>query len=168
MPNDAFSGCSGLTSVIIPGSVTYIGPFAFKGCSSLTSVTIPNSVTSIGENAFDYCCGMTEVYSLNPIPPTISITTFDNYDATLHVPVDSKTAYQLAPNWCAFKQIEENNFNGIDGIETDDADALLPTEYYNLNGVRVVAATSGEQPAGLAPGVYICRRGCKTAKVVIR
>ena len=44
---DAFRGCSGLTSVTIPNSVTSIGYGAFYGCSGLTSVTIPNSVTSI-------------------------------------------------------------------------------------------------------------------------
>ena len=60
---DAFSGCSGLTSVTIPNSVTStsIGECAFYGCSGLTSVIIGNSVTSIGRNAFTKCDGLTSV-----------------------------------------------------------------------------------------------------------
>ena len=58
----AFRGCSGLTSVTIPDTVTRIGDFAFEDCSSLTSVTIPNSVTSIGWSAFSGCSGLTSVY----------------------------------------------------------------------------------------------------------
>ena len=57
----AFDGCSGLTSVTIPNSVTEIGSAAFYNCSSLTSVTIPNSVASIGSNAFSYCRSLTSV-----------------------------------------------------------------------------------------------------------
>ncbi|MCM8871885.1 MAG: leucine-rich repeat protein, partial [Paludibacteraceae bacterium] len=52
---DAFSGCSRLTSITIPNSVTSIGSSAFENCTGLTSVTIPNSVTSIGSSAFSGC-----------------------------------------------------------------------------------------------------------------
>ena len=51
----AFSGCSGLTSVVIPNSVTSIESYAFTNCDGLTSVVIPNSVTSIGSSAFEGC-----------------------------------------------------------------------------------------------------------------
>ena len=63
----AFQGCSDLTSVTIPNSVTSIGENAFQGCSGLTSVTIPNSVTSIGEYAFSRCSGLTSVTIPNSV-----------------------------------------------------------------------------------------------------
>ena len=64
---NAFLGCSGLTSITIPNSVTEIRYGAFWGCKGLTSVTIPNSVTSIGSTAF-YCCeGLTSITIPNSV-----------------------------------------------------------------------------------------------------
>ena len=57
----AFQGCSGLTSLTIPSSVTSIGYCAFASCSGLKSLTIPSSVTSIGIAAFEDCSGLTSL-----------------------------------------------------------------------------------------------------------
>ena len=57
----AFYGCSGLTSLTIPSSVTSIGNEAFHGCCGLTSLVIPSGVTSIGDEAFHGCCGLTSL-----------------------------------------------------------------------------------------------------------
>jgi hypothetical protein len=40
--DQAFHGCAGLTSIIIPNSVTNIGKGDFYCCSGLTSVIIPD------------------------------------------------------------------------------------------------------------------------------
>ena len=52
---DAFYGCTDLTAVIIPNSVTKIEKGAFFGCTKLESINIPDSVTEIGEDAFFDC-----------------------------------------------------------------------------------------------------------------
>ena len=71
--NDAFSGCTSLSSIKIPNSVTSIGSQAFYACSGLISVTIGNSVTSIGELAFYACRGLASVTIPN------SVTSIESY-----------------------------------------------------------------------------------------
>ena len=57
----AFSDCNGLASLTIGNGVTSIGSYAFYSCNNLTSVTIPSSVTTIGSCAFSGCTGLTNV-----------------------------------------------------------------------------------------------------------
>ena len=57
----AFSDSTGLTSIVIPDSLTTIGERAFFGCSGLNSVVIPDRVTGIGYGAFAYCSGLATV-----------------------------------------------------------------------------------------------------------
>ena len=64
---EVFSYCTGLTSIEIPNSVTSIGRSAFNGCSGLTSVVIGNGVTSIGEDVFSYCTGLTSITIPNSV-----------------------------------------------------------------------------------------------------
>ena len=42
--------------------ITFIGDFAFPGCSSITNITIPNSVTKIGYCAFSGCSSLIKAY----------------------------------------------------------------------------------------------------------
>ena len=59
--NGAFYNCTGLSSVTLPASVTKIGNGAFCHCSSLKSIAIPEGVTSIGESAFCNCSSLTSI-----------------------------------------------------------------------------------------------------------
>ena len=57
----AFYNCLFLNELIIPDSVTTIAPKAFIDCHYLTSITIPDSVTSLGAEAFKTCTRLTSV-----------------------------------------------------------------------------------------------------------
>jgi hypothetical protein len=61
IPNAAFKGCTSLTTVDIPESVTKIEEEAFNGCTALASATIGDGVITIGKTAFENCKGLTKV-----------------------------------------------------------------------------------------------------------
>ena len=50
IPIGAFRGCSNMTSITIPASVTSIANQGFQGCTNLTSITFVGSNTSISGN----------------------------------------------------------------------------------------------------------------------
>lgn len=56
-----FSGCTNLTSITIPESVTSIGSYAFSECSSLKSIIIPKGVKKIEDGTFLGCTGLTSI-----------------------------------------------------------------------------------------------------------
>ena len=58
---NAFTGCSSLTEVSVPGSVETIGDYAFQNCSRLKRVTIAKGVSRIGKGAFMDCSSLTEI-----------------------------------------------------------------------------------------------------------
>ena len=60
IPTNAFMK-SGLTSILIPDSVTLIQNWAFSRCADLKSVDMGKSVTEIGSGAFERCTGLTEM-----------------------------------------------------------------------------------------------------------
>ena len=64
--NQAFNGCSALTSINIPDSVTTIGTndingFVFANCSSLVSVRLPANITYISGRMFVNCISLESI-----------------------------------------------------------------------------------------------------------
>ena len=89
-----------------------IASSAFTGCSDLTSVTIPNSVTSIGDGAFSGCSGLTSVTSYIESPFEITSDVFKSClgnSPTLYVPKGKVEAYKNTAGWNVFTNIEEIN-----------------------------------------------------------
>ena len=113
--NDAFYGCSGLTSVTIPNSVTSIGENAFYKCEGLTSVGIPNSVNSIGKYAFYYCKTLAEV----TLPESITEIMDNTFSSC------SKLASITIPN--TVTSIGNNAFSGCSSFTSIEIPASVTT-----------------------------------------
>ena len=58
---EAFRGCTGLTSIDLPDGLTSIEDYAFTDCTGLTSIDLPDDLTSIGYGTFSYCTGLTSI-----------------------------------------------------------------------------------------------------------
>ncbi len=57
----SFYGCSGLTRLTLPDSLTEVGKYAFYQCSGLKELVLPDSVIGIGSYAFAGCSGLREL-----------------------------------------------------------------------------------------------------------
>ena len=84
----AFSGCSTLTSVTFPASLTSIGYDAFYHCEALTSVDLSStSLTYIGDGAFRDCDALTSV-AFPASLRSIGYYAFRDCDALTNLTVD--------------------------------------------------------------------------------
>lgn len=63
----AFCVCTSLTTITIPNSVTWLAKLTFSGCTSLSAITLPNSITSIDYGLFEECSSLTSISLPNSI-----------------------------------------------------------------------------------------------------
>ena len=184
--NSAFSSC-GLVSIVIPNSITTISLGTFNGCYHLESVTIGSKVILIEDAAFLECKKISGIKMFSSNPPEAFIGqnvwgTFDYHifeNAVLSVPTGSLGAYKSAEVWKEFKNIQEKDFGGVDGVENDAVSVTAkggsieisgagnaPVEVYNLSGQLVYSGTE-TTVGGLARGIYIVRVAGHTFKVAL-
>ena len=105
-------------------TVTSIAERAFSGCTELSVVALPATLTSIGDYAFADCPPYLQVYSHNPTPPTVNSNAFpENTLAagkTLWVLDGNLSAYQEADVWKDFDRILETTDIGAFKIQLND------------------------------------------------
>ena len=158
---DTFKGCRNLKSLIFTadkeGDYVRIYENAFSDCSGLTSVVLPSSVSSIGKSAFSGCTSLTSMKVAWQKPLQIYYYDYENYmqvvkkgDAfedssretcTLYVPRGTKEAYQADRVWGKFGTIVEYDVTGIDKVTT--AKNAKEISRYSANGQRLTAPTKG-------------------------
>lgn len=117
----AFLNCSGLANITIGNSVASFGIFAFASCSSLTDVTLPSSVTTITEGLFMDCSNLKSVTIPNSIT-SIEKRVFDGCGSLTSVTI---------PN--SVSSIGEDSFRNCMG---------LTTVYWNAKNCNGFSSTS--------------------------
>ncbi len=65
--NYCFWGCTNLTSITIPDSVTSLGYGCFGCCTSLTSISIPDSITRFESSCFTHCSSLSDITIPNSV-----------------------------------------------------------------------------------------------------
>lgn len=172
--DNAFSGCSGLTSVTISDFVTAIGDDAFAGCSNLSSVSFGKSVTNIGKWAFANDKSIKTVICYAPKPPQMLLDAFDNYSAHLYVPCEYSNTYSFDLYWSHFNTIScvESIETEIVSHKTDDVfnvyvvgkqifiNDVVPAFVINSNGQKIANTN-------LCAGVYFVLVGDTWQRIVI-
>ena len=126
----AFSNCSGLTSIVIPDSVTNISNYAFSNCSGLTSITIPNSVTTIGNSAFSGCSGLTSINIPNSVT-TIGDSAFSNCSGLTSITIPNSVTL-----------IGNSAFSGCSGLTSitipDSVTTISNSAFSNCSGLTSI------------------------------
>lgn len=135
--DSAFSGCTSLVSVTIPGSVTDIGNSAFYGCTSLKSVQFnADRCTSMGSSAgpvFEKCSALTTVSFGEKVQ---LIPAYAFYNCTSLVSVffpKSLTAIGRYAFYNCTSLISKTCCGTIDYISIDSGNEVLIDENWNYH-----------------------------------
>ena len=114
----------------MPEGLINIGGLAFYGCSSLTSITLPSSLTSIGYRVFNMCVALAEVYNYSSLNLTIGSGT--NGEVANH----AKVVYNLSDGEDKPETRIQTIGNMKYYVYEDDFIALAPTSR-NITSVKL-------------------------------
>jgi len=93
---NAFAGKSSITSLSLPGTVTYLGDYAIYDCTGLTNLDLPGSIIYVGSNSVDSCYNLRTVTLGNGLP-IIQSWMFDNDYLALNSVVIPNSVTSIGP-----------------------------------------------------------------------
>lgn len=131
----------------VPSTVTEIWPAAFAYSAGLTSVVMPRSLTNIGEAAFMLCTIVTLYDFRNHTSvPTLGVDVFTNINAMakIHVPTNLYSSWRQATNWTEWKlYIYADNVTLEPGLYSDiNGDLIYSWDQLVSNGIVTLSGTN--------------------------
>ena len=119
-------------------SLTTIPDEAFRGCTNLTSLYIPQGVTALGNNALYSCSNLKYIALTNPSAVVDASSTTLPTKLTIFVPASQMEAYAANANWSKATITE---YTGIPTVTAHSASRIYgrinPTFTYVISGAPV-------------------------------
>ena len=114
---NAFKGCSSLTSVTLPEGLKTIGIRGFDVCTSLESINFPSTLTSIGDYAFALCAALKGEIALPAGVTSLPIGAFAYCESITSLTLPSTFKTIGIETFLHCKSLEAVNLpNGLAGI----------------------------------------------------
>lgn len=105
-----FDHCTNLEYINLGDNLSFIDNGALRYCSKLREITLPKTIYGIGTQAMDGT-PLKNIYCYSQKPPIVGANAWTCYDTcTLHVPLNSKSAYELTQGWMKFHKIVEESY----------------------------------------------------------
>ena len=165
LDSNAFYGCTGLTSVGLPGSgcsvelpnsLTKVSYSAFEKCSSLASVVIPRNVADIYSSAFEDCSQLAHVrFEENSCLEDIYEDVFANCSMLVSVgPVGSGCSVELPDGLEAlYRDIFTNCSNITRFILPANISEITADAFAGLTGLQAIEVSPGNEAYCVVDGV---------------
>ena len=152
--NNAFFGCTDLTSVKIADSVTSIGSEVFFNCITLSEINLPDDITDIGQAAF-YGCADLERIDLPQKLTGISAYTFDSCSSLKSITIPEGVTY-----------IGNTAFARCSGLKTISIPASV-NSFGTWLFAECTALESVTLPANKQSVSFDCFYGCTSLQEII-
>lgn len=159
--NSAFVYCR-MKSLTLPEGLTSIGSSAFSSCVNLQKLVLPSTLTSLGESVINNCQSLSMVVShiTSPFEVTKNVfcngtsyagdtVTYIKSNATLYVPVGSKSSYDAIEGWNMFTEILEGD------PKEAEINGLRYTYIESAKTAKVIAGNYTEMETVTIPGTVV-------------
>lgn len=162
---NAFKGCSSLTSVTLPEGLKTIGIRGFDVCTSLESINFPSTLTSIGDYAFALCAALKGEIALPAGVTSLPIGAFAYCESITSLTLPSTFKTIGIETFLNCKSLETVNLpNGLTGIGESAfsvcgklVSITLPQSLTDLGG-NVFSGCSSLKSIAIPSGVKVIGR----------